>query len=286
MSIYIRNIGFDGLIIPNLSLSFSDQYGDLVPIGKTNLVTPEIMYNEIIISNISVKKIGWKGYYYPSVNYFSCLEENTIQIASSKPLILGFINFSIIKSVNRDQIEIGDIISVNITVTNTGNICAKNITISDANGFTNIEFELISGSLIYTATSLQPNEKITFSYKIQATKQVLIRLKPASIEYFYLQKVIETSNSIEIKVIIPEEINILFVLGPALAAFTTLTIFIWKTKKYKASKYEVQRNELMLFKVSHSESVLKVENTLRDQLNSLSKEKSYSKDSKEDGGEF
>jgi len=42
----------------------------------------------------------------------------------------------------------------------------------------------------------------------------------------------------------------------------------------------------MLFKVSHSESVLKVESTLRDQLNSLSKEKSYSKDSKEDGGEF
>jgi len=286
LSIYVKNTGFAGLVIPNLSLSFNDQYGDLAPIGKLNLVTPEIMYNELIISNISVKKVGWKGYYYPSVNYFSCLEENTIQIASSKPLILGFINFSILKSVTRDQIEIGDIITVNITVTNTGNICAKNITISDAIGFTNIEFELISGSLIYTATNLQPNEKISFSYKIQATKQALIRLKPASIEYFYLQKVIETSNSIEVKVIIPEEINILFVLGPALAAFTTLTIFFWKTKKYKASKYELQRNEFMLFKVSHSESVLKVENTLRDRLNSLSIEQSYSKDNTEDGGEF
>jgi len=42
----------------------------------------------------------------------------------------------------------------------------------------------------------------------------------------------------------------------------------------------------MLFKVSHSESVLKVENTLRERLNSLSKEQSYSKDSPEDGGEF
>ncbi len=286
LSIYIKNTGIAGLVIPNLSLSFNDQYGDLVPNSKKNLVTPEIMYNELIIFNISLIKIGWKGYYYPSVNYFSCLEENTIQIASSKSFILGFINFSILKSVNRDQIEIGDIITVNITVTNTGNICAKNITISDAIGFTNIEFELISGSLIYTATSLQPDEKITFSYKIQATKQALIRLKPASIEYFYLQKVIETSNSIEIKVIIPEEINILFVLGPALAAFTTLTIFIWKTKKYKASKYELQRNELMLFKVSRNDSVLKVENTLRDRLNSLSKEQSYIKDSTEDGGEF
>ena len=286
LSIYIKNTGFDGIMIPNLSLSFNDQYGDLTPIRENNLVTPEIKNNELISFNISVKKIGWKGYYYPSVNYFSCLEENTIQIASSKPLILGFINFSILKSVNRDQIEIGDIITVNITVTNTGNICVENITISDAIGFTNIEFELISGSLILTTTSFQPDEEITFSYKIQATKQALIRLKPASIEYFYLQKVIETSNSIEVKVIIPEEINILFVLGPALVALTTLTIFIWKTKKYKASKYEVQRNELMLFKVSHSESVLKVESTLRDQLNSLSKEKSYSKDSKEDGGEF
>jgi len=251
-----------------------------------NVVTPEIMYNELINSTISVKKIGWKGYYYPSVNYFSCLEENTIQIASSESLILGFINFSILKSANRDQIEIGDIITVNITVTNIGNICAKNITISDAIGFTNIEFELISGSLIFTAPSLQPGEEITFSYKIQATKQVLIWLKPASIEYFYLQKVIERSNSIEVKVILPEEVNILFVLGPAFVALTILTIFIWKTKKYKANKYELQRNELLLFKVSHSDSVLKVENTLRDRLVSLSKEQSYNKKGIKDGGEF
>ena len=286
LSIYIKNTGFDGLMIPNLSFSFNDQFGDLLPIGKKNLTTPKIMYNEVIISNISLKKIGWKGYYYPSVNYFSCIEKNTIQIAFSKPLILGFINFSILKSVNRDQIEIGDIITVNITVTNTGNICAKNITIGDAIGFTNIEFELISGSLIYTTASLEPDEKITFYYEIQATKQVLITLKPASIEYFYLQKVIETSNSIEVKVIIPEEITVLFVLGPALAALTTLTIFIWRTKKYKSDKYEIQRNELMLFKISHSDSVLKVENTLRDRFNSLFKEQSYSKDSTEDGGEF
>lgn len=286
LSIYIKNTGLDGLMIPNLSLSFNDLYGDLVPIDKKNLVTPEIAYNEIISLIISVKKIGWKGYFYPSVNYFNSLEEETIQIASSKPLILGFINFSVIKSVNRDQIEIGDYIIVNITVTNTGNICAKNITISDAIGFTNIEFELISGSLIYISASLQPDEKITFSYKIQAIKQALIRLKPASIEYFYLQKVIETSNSIEVKVIIPEEISVLFLLGPALAALTTLTIFVWKTKRYKAKKYELQRNELILFKVSHSESVLKIENTLRDRLNLLSKEQRYSKDSTEDGGEF
>ncbi len=285
LSIYIKNIAY-GLMIPNLSLSFNDQYGDLAHIGKKNLVTPEISYNEVISFNISVKKNGWKGYYYPSVNYFNSLEEKTIQIASSKPLILGFINFSILKTVHRDQIEIGDYIIVNITVTNTGNICAENITISDAIGFTNVEFELISGNLIYTTASLQPDEKISFSYKIQATKQALIRLKPASIEYFYLQKVIETSNSIEVKVIIPEEISVLFVLGPALAALITLTIFIWKTKKYKAKKYELKRNELILFKVSHSESVLKVENTLRDRFNSISKEQSYNKNSSEVRGEM
>ncbi|MHA1233485.1 MAG: DUF7507 domain-containing protein [Promethearchaeota archaeon] len=286
LSIYIKNIGFNGLMVPNLSLSFNDQYGNLAPIGEKNLVSPEILYNESIIFNISLKKVGWKGYYYPSVNFFSCLEENTVQIASSKPLILGFINFSILKSINRDQIEIGDIITVNITITNTGNICAKNITISDAIGFTNLEFELISGSLIYTATSLQPDEKISFSYKIQATKQALILLKPASIEYFYLQKVIETSNSIEVKIIIPEEIYVTVVVGPSLAALTALTIFTWKTKRYKAKKHELQRNELQLFKVSHSESVLKVEITLRDQLDSLSKEQSRNKKSNEDRGEL
>ena len=180
--------------------------------------------------------------------------------------------FSITKSIDTNQIEIGDSITVNITVINVGNICAKNITINDATSFSGVEFALISGSLIHTILNIQPGESITFSYKIQAMKQTLIVLKPAFIEYFYLGGLKDISNIIEVKIAIPKIITISFVLGPVLISLSILIIFLWRTRRYKAKKYELQRNELMLFKISRSETVLKVENTLRDRFNLISKE--------------
>lgn len=222
--------------------------------------------------SLTLKKVGWRGYYFPSINYFSASERNTIQVASSKPIILGIINFSIIKSVDKNQIEIGDIVTVNITVINVGNICAKNITINDARSFSNVEFALVSGSLIYTALNILPGEEVTFSYKIKAIKQILVEFKPAFIEYFYLEGLKDLSNIIEIKVVIPKLILLSFVLGPTMVSLSILIVFIWKTRKYKAKKYELQRNELMLFTISRSEAVLKIENTLRDKFNLISKE--------------
>ncbi len=285
LSVYIKNNGLEGFNIQNLVISMNDQFGDLARIDSEDLILAEIGYNETKSCNITLIKRDWKGYFYPSINYLEISEKNLIQIASSEPLILGRINFSIIKSVDKNQVEIGDIITVELNVKNVGTICVKNLSINDIISFTEIEFNLISGSLINTISSLQPGENLTFSYKIQAITQAVLRLKSASIEYYYLLKLKDTSNLVEVKVVIPEIIQVFFVLGPMLISLTVLTIFLWKTKKYKAKKYELKRNELMLFKVSGSSTILKIENTLRDRFNSISKIQSEEIIEKENGGE-
>jgi uncharacterized repeat protein (TIGR01451 family) len=286
LSIYIRNNSPKGINIQNLSILMNDQYGDLARIDNKTLNLTNIGYNEIRSVDITLIKRDWKGYYYPSINYFENSDNSLIQIASSNPIILGFVNFFIIKTVDKNQIEIGDVINVSITVMNIGNICAKNITINDASSFTNINFELVSGSLINTISNLLPGGYITISYKIQAITQANVRLKPASIEHYYLLRSINTSNWVDIKVIIPENIQMFFVLGPSIVAAIILIIFVWKSRRYNVKKYEVQRNELMLFKISRSDEILKIENTLRDRFNLMSKTQEDVTIEKENGGEI
>lgn len=285
LSIYIRNKSPEGMSIENLSISMNDQYGDLARIDNETLILANIGYNEIRSVNFTLIKRDWKGYYYPSVNYFENSDNSLIQIALSNPIILGIVNFSIIKSVDENQIEIGDVIDVSITVRNIGNICAKNITINDASSFTNINFELVGGSLINTISNLSPGEQITFSYKIQAITKAIVKLKPASIEHYYLRKSIDTSNWVDIKVIIPENIQMYFVLGPSIVAAIILIIFVYQTRRYKVKKHELQRNELMLFKISRSDAILKIENTLRDRFNLMSITQEDVTLEKENGGE-
>jgi uncharacterized repeat protein (TIGR01451 family) len=286
LSIYIRNNSPEGINIQNLSILMNDQYGDLARIDNKTINLTNIGYNEIRSVDITLIKRDWKGYYYPSINYFENSDNSLIQIASSNPIILGFVNFSIVKTVDKNQIEIGDVINVSITVMNIGNICAKNITINDASSFTNINFELVSGSLINTISNLLPGEYITISYKIQAITQAKVRLKPASIEHYYLLRSINTSNWVDIKVIIPENIQMFFVLGPSIVAAIILIIFVWKSRRYNVKKYELQRNELMLFKISRSDEILKIENTLRDRFNLMSKTQEDVTIEKENGGEI
>ncbi|NHJ22396.1 MAG: DUF11 domain-containing protein, partial [Candidatus Lokiarchaeota archaeon] len=284
LTISVKNTGPEGLNIQNITFSMSDQFGSLIPMNTSPLTIPKIMYNTSEILTLNLKKIEWRGYYYAPINFFNAPEQNTVQIASSKPIVMGYFNFLITKSVDKNQIEIEDSITVNITVVNIGNICAKNVTLNDATSFTGIEFSLISGSLIYTIPTIHPGEKVTFFYKIQAIRQTLVALKPAVIEYYYLVERKAVSNTIVVKIAIPKLIMISFVLGPALASLIALFIFIWQTRRYKARKYELQRNELTLFKVSKSEAVLKVENTLRDRLNLISKGKEKIKNEDNEGG--
>ncbi|GAI63887.1 unnamed protein product, partial [marine sediment metagenome] len=140
LSIHVKNNGLEGFKVQNLTFSMNDQFGDLARIDSEDLILAEIEYNEVKSFNITLIKRDWKGYFYPSINYMEILEKSLVQIASSEPLILGRINFSIIKSVDKNQVEIGDIITVELNVKNVGTICAKNISINDIISFTEIDF--------------------------------------------------------------------------------------------------------------------------------------------------
>jgi hypothetical protein len=156
---------------------------------------------------------------------------------------------------------------------NTGTICVKNVTLSDIISFNQIEFKLIEGNLIKMINHLEANETTSISYKIKAKTQSLVTLKSASIEYYFLSKSKEISKQIIVKIIIPTRTQLYFILIPSLVSLLILTYFLWRTRKHRTKKYEIQRSEMVLFKKGPRESTLKIENTLKEQLAKLDQEK-------------
>ena len=272
ISIGIKNRSPIGIKISNISISMNDYYGALERIDNNSLIIDSLESNGVDYLNISVLKNGWKGYYYPPINYVKSFESNLIQIGHSDFLILGVVNFSISKSVDKNQVEIGGVIRVKLTVFNTGTICTGKVDLSDIISFNQLEFNLVSGSLINNLDCLSPGQNISYFYEIEAVNRDLITLRPASIEYYYLQRQVVYSNNIIIKVMLPQNVRILFILIPGLISILTLFIYIWQSHKYKAKKYETQRYESSLLKASSTDSILKIKATLRERLTALEME--------------
>jgi uncharacterized repeat protein (TIGR01451 family) len=180
---------------------------------------------------------------------------------------LGEINFTIIKSVNNNQIEIGDKIIVILEVENTGTISIEDIKVNDMISYSQADFSLIEGNLINLINSLDPGEKVTLNYTIRSKRQVLVNLKPASIKFHYLHENEVFSNTITIKIITPKTIQFFYVGLPILMVLIISSIYIWQTKKYKKKKRAIQRSEMYLFELSSRETILKIDSTLRERLN-------------------
>ncbi|MFX1353542.1 MAG: hypothetical protein ACFFGP_06245 [Promethearchaeota archaeon] len=273
ISISMKNVGIQEFPISEVNLTLGDQFGDLVYKNPTTLLSfNSINFTAEKTLNFLLKKKDWKAYYYPSINFIDNDESRVFQIASSTPIVLGNISLFIYKSISGSQIEIGDIVNVELTVRNVGNICIKNITLYDIISFNQIYFELIEGSLIKKIDCIKANETIYMSYKIRAKSQSIITLKPASVEYYFLLKVKDRSNEIDVKIIIPKMIQICFVLIPSLAALTILIILLWRNYTYKSRKYELQRNEMSLFRSGPRDTILKIKNTLKEEIDRLAKE--------------
>ncbi|MFX0018219.1 MAG: hypothetical protein ACFFAK_03940 [Promethearchaeota archaeon] len=274
LSLNLKNVGPSNFSIEEINFTLGDQFGDLIYASPNHsLSLKNIEFNNIRTINFTLKKNDWKGYYYPSIAYLDNKDNRIFQILSSTPIVLGNISFLISKSVSQNQIEVGEIITVNVTIVNTGTICVKNVTLSDIISFNQIEFTLIEGNLIKMIEQLEANETISISYKIKAKTQSLVTLKPASIEYYFLSKSKEISNQIMVKIIIPTRIQLYFTFIPSLVSLLILIYFIWRTRKYRTRKYEIQRSEMVLFKKGPRESILKIENTLKEQLAKLDQEK-------------
>ncbi|NVM34096.1 MAG: hypothetical protein HWN81_00775 [Candidatus Lokiarchaeota archaeon] len=270
LTVNIKNTSPNKFKIPDINVLMQDQYYDLRRIDNHSLYFEDIAYNERISFHISLKKTGWKGYFYPSINYIEGSESNSIQISNSLFKILGEINFSIIKSVNRDQIENGDAIIVNIEVENTGTIVVEDIKVNDIISYSQSDFSLLEGKLVNLIDSLEPNEKVNINYSLKAKRQALVSLKPASIKFYYLQENEESSNIIIIKVITPKIRQFYYVFLPILIVFAVLVVYNWQIRKYKKKKREFERSEMLIFELSSRETIFKVEHTLRERLSVLS----------------
>ena len=270
LTVNLKNTSPNKFKIPDINVLMNDQYYDLRRINNHSLYFEDIAYNERISFHLNLKKIGWKGYFYPSINYIKGSEGKTIQISNSLFKILGEINFSIIKSVNKDQIENGDVITVNIEVENTGTIAIEDIKVNDMTSYSQSDFSLLEGKLVNLIDSLEPNEKVNINYTLKAKRRALVSLKPASIKFYYLLENEESSNNIMIKVITPKIRQFFYVFFPILIVFGVLVVYIWQIRKYKKKKSEFERFEMHIFELTSRETIFKVEHTLRERLNIFS----------------
>ncbi|MFX1279012.1 MAG: hypothetical protein ACFFA3_06310 [Promethearchaeota archaeon] len=271
LTVEIVNLGPVGLLIPDLNTKMRDQFGDLRRIDEKNLLFYNLSFNHTISFNITIKKIDWKGYYYPPINFLKSSESNTIQIFKSSFLVLGNINFSLKKSINRNEVEIGDLISVTIEIENTGTITTKEVQVNDMVSYSPSDFTLTDGKLINVIECLEPGEKASFNYTIKAKRQNIINLKPALISYYFLLKSEEFSNEVKVKIIIPRSRQLMYVLIPIVSALGIFGIYIWQIKKKKLKRYIFRRNELEIFELSSRDSILEQKHTLKERLKEISK---------------
>ncbi|MFX1311656.1 MAG: hypothetical protein ACFFHD_03450 [Promethearchaeota archaeon] len=278
LSISIKNMGPIGLTLSDIKFSMNDQFGDLKRVENKTLFCQNIAYNDTVTFNITLKKLGWIGYYYPPINFFEGSEGNTIQILKSSSKLLGKIGFSLIKRVDKEQVEIGEKIIVTIDVENTGTISVNDILINDMLSYSQSEFSLVEGNLINITSELAPGNKISFDYVIKAKKQAIVSLQPAFILYYYLLKREENSNIVNIKIIKPQFNQLLYIIFPSFGVLFILGLYFWEINKYKIKKDEFERTEMHFFDMNSRESILKREHTLKERLKNISKELNDEKD--------
>lgn len=278
----LTNINPSGIKTPDINISIGDQIGDLKRIDISDLYFEDLEYNETISFNVTLNKDGWQGYYYPPINYIESSESKTIQILRSSSSILGVINFSITKYVNREHFRIGDEITVFIEIKNTGTIKIEDLTIRDTISYSQSDFLLINGKLVYFINSLESGESVLLNYTIRAKKQGIFTLKPAFIEFYYLQKLEIYSNDVFIKINSPTFNQYSYVIVAGIVAISILLIYYKQNSKYKKKKSKLERREKLLFKMDSRNAILSVKTTLRDQLRILSgSTKERSKEEKE-----
>ncbi|MFX0006049.1 MAG: hypothetical protein ACFFAV_04880, partial [Candidatus Hermodarchaeota archaeon] len=113
--------------------------------------------------------------------------------------------------------------------------------------------------------------KITVNYTIKGKRQNVVSLNPASIEFYYLHKKTVFSNIVIIKIITPKSRQFLYISLPILIGLASLSIYFWQIKKYKKKKIAYERSEKSIFELSSRESILKINQTLRERLNIILK---------------
>ena len=241
----------EGILIPDINFTMNDKYGDLTRNDNNTLNMNNISYNSNKTFYITLKKNDYIGYFYPSINYFKSSEERTIQISKSYFSTLGYIAFSIEKSADKEQAEIGEEITVKIKIKNIGTIVAKNIEVNDMSSFKESDFTLIKGKLLNKIDVLNPGEEISFKYKIIAKKQDTASLKKAKIDYYFLQKQEEKSRDLDIDILIPIDIILMLIIIPSTIIVAVIFIYYRYTQKKKIKEAEYEKHEILFLKTPY-----------------------------------
>ncbi|MHA2122001.1 MAG: hypothetical protein ACW990_12430 [Promethearchaeota archaeon] len=266
---YLKNRNPPGIMTNDITLNIDDQIEDLKRIDATTLFFENILFNETLSWNITMRKVNWKSYYYPSINNFESSEGDSIQISTSTPIILGKINFTLKKYVDKEQIEIGDLLTVFIEIKNKGSINVSKVLINDVIGYSPSQFTLVDGNLVRLISDLEPEEIFLFNYTIRAKKQGLAVLNPAYITFYYLQKLGETSETVIVKINTPFSRQILYLIVTGFIGVVILLVYLNQIKKYKVRKKELNRREMHFLNMDSKDSILKSDHTLRERLSFL-----------------
>ncbi|MHA1688689.1 MAG: hypothetical protein ACTSUN_05035 [Promethearchaeota archaeon] len=270
LKINVKNVGQKGTNIPALSMRVGDKFEGLYTTSNPLITIEDINYNKIKSAKITLAKNTWKGYYYPPINFMTGNESRTIQIYCSEPIILGKIQFSLNKTVDKEQARINDIITVIIKIKNTGTITIEEFSLSDALSFREDLFTLTEGRLVNNYNlSFNPGEELTFSYKFRAKTQITMNLSGTRISYYYIFKEEKISNEVSIKVVNSQQFLWLYILLPSFIAMGILAFYFRHSLKYAMEKYEIKRAEETLFKLSSHDTILKIEHTLKERLDFL-----------------
>jgi hypothetical protein len=266
LSVNIKNCGPKEIPINQINISSIDQYGDLIRTSNECLIFNNIEYNHLKSINFSVNKTEWKGYLYPAISLLNNINKKTFQIRQSVPLVLGSIIISVEKSVDKKELERGELLLVNIKITNIGTITARDLKLDDILGYPQEGFTLNTGSLIKTIDRLDPGEHDSIYYTIKAHSQIKTILNSANVEYEYLYQKNAYSNIIPVKAIIPKTIQNLNILIPNSIVGGVVLIYLWYMKKYKKQMLESERKEIKVLSLTSRDSILTSELSLREYL--------------------
>lgn len=269
VSLSIHNIGLIGLSIEQLNISSQDQYGDLIRISNESLIFNNITHNQIKSVNFSLNKTDWKGYLYPAITLLTNNNSNIYQIKYSEPLILGSIKISVQKSVDKNELERGDLVLVHIQIKNIGTITAKNIKLDDLLSYSQDVLSLTSGKLIKIIEALEPQESVSISYKIKANSQAVTVLRSAIAEYDFIYKNTVFSNILSLKIITPKTLQNLNIIIPSIIAGGIVLIYVWYVRSYKKKLMESERKEIKILSLTSRDSILSSEINLKEYLSHL-----------------
>ncbi|MFX1495956.1 MAG: hypothetical protein ACFFBH_00370 [Promethearchaeota archaeon] len=270
LSINMKNVGRWDIPISQMNITLGDQFGDLIYKNPSPILSfNNVSFNSVKTIKFVLKKLDWKGYFCPSINFITNKDYRLFQIARSSPIILGNISLFIYKTISKNQMESGEVVNVEVKVRNIGNICIKNLTLSDVLSFNQIYFDLVEGSLIKKISCLKPNETLSMLYKVKAKSQSIITLKAASIEYYFLRKSIVISNEIDVKVIIPKIIQMNFVLIPLIVSLVVLVISSWQVSSQRSKRLELRRLEASILRASPRDSIIKIKGSLKEEFDKI-----------------